>query len=416
MNRIPSDTSRRAATARSPILSSRATVRRARFVGIDVARCLALIGMMTAHIVPKTVGGRVPWAQRVTTGNSAALFAVLAGVSLALMTGGSTPHVGRRRFTDSTAIVVRASLILVIGMLLEQLHPAGIAVILPYYGVLFVLALPFIWLRPTTLLIIGAVWMCVSPVVSQAFRLFDPTSVSGGFSGLGPLGILLRLVITGEYPAFTWVSYLCCGLAVGRLDLHRKDTAVRVLGGGALLAVTASLVSASLTSLPGVHERLLHSWPGSGASSWGALQPQLQVGLEGVTPTGSWWWLAVNAPHSGSATDLAFTSGTALAVIGLALLVTRVATRWWRVIFGAGAMTLTLYSVHLVMVLPQTWPDHGRRRLLPEVAVVVVIGMVFALLRWRGPLESIVAVASKTVAGWVDRVVRRSRTAAQPPR
>lgn len=395
----------------------RAELERVRFVGIDVARGLALLGMMVAHIEPKMVGGRVPWTQRLTTGNSAALFAVLAGVSLALLTGGSNPHIGRRRLTDSMAIALRACLIFVIGILLEHVHPAGIAVILPYYGVLFVLALPFLWLRASHLFMVGGLWMCVAPVVSQAFRLLDPTSVAGGFGGLGPFAILLRLLITGEYPAFTWVSYLCCGLAVGRLGLRRERTAVGLMGGGVALAVSASLVSAVTTALPGVHEQLLRTWPGPVASSWSSLQPHLQVGLEGVTPTGNWWWLWINAPHSGSVTDLAFTSGTALAVIGLALLMTRVATRWWQLIFGAGAMTLTLYSLHLIMVLPQTWPDYGQRRLLPEVSVVVVVGFVFAALHWKGPLEAVVTITSKGGAAWIDRVLlRRPRTAVQPPR
>ncbi|GAB3499992.1 hypothetical protein GCM10027572_36390 [Flexivirga lutea] len=387
-----------------------------RFVGIDVARCLALLGMMVAHILPKMIGGRVPLAQRVATGNAAALFAVLAGVSLALLTGGSTPHTGRRRRTaDAAGIVVRAGVICLIGMLLEHLHPAGIAVILPYYGVLFVLGLPLLWLRPSRLFLVAGVWMLWAPVASQAFRLLDPTSVAGGFSGLSVAGILLRLLVTGEYPAFTWLAYLACGLAVGRLDLRRKDRAIQVMCAGALLAVAASLASYLLTSGTAVHARLVQSWTGPAVSSWPALQPHVQAGLEGVTPTHSWWWLAVNAPHSGSVADLAFTSGVALAVIGLALLVTRVAARCWQVLCGAGAMTLTLYSVHLIMVLPQTWPDYGQRRLLPEVSVVLAVGVVFAALRWKGPLETVVAVLSRSAARATDRALRRRRTA-QPAR
>ncbi|MFC6705702.1 hypothetical protein [Flexivirga alba] len=352
-----------------------------------------------------------------TTGNAAALFAVLAGVSLALVTGGSTPHTGRRRhIVDSTAIVIRAGLIVVIGVLLEHLHPAGIAVILPYYGVLFVIGLPFLWLRPSRLFLVGGVWMCAAPIVSQAFRLLDPQSVAGGFGGLGVGAILLRLLVTGEYPAFTWVSYLCFGLAVGRLDLRRRNTAVGLLCAGALLAAGASLLSHVVTSLPGVHDRLVHTWTGPPVSSWAALQLHLQVGLQGVTPIHSWWWLAVSAPHSGSVADLAFTAGIALAVIGLALLATRVATRWWQVVFGAGTMTLSLYSLHLIMVLPQTWPDYGPRRLVPEVSVVVVVGIVFATLRWKGPLEAVVTVTSRTAARGVDRAFRRRRHSPQPPR
>lgn len=389
-----------------PLQHGRRNAGRSRLVGIDVARCLALLGMMVAHIVPKAVGGRVPVAQRLTTGTSAALFAVLAGVSLALLTGGHAPHRGHTRLTDSVAIGVRALMILMIGFLLEQLHPAGIAVILPYYALLFVLGLPLLWLRPPQLFLLGGIWICAAPVVSQAFRLLHPTSVAGGFGGLGPVAVLLRLLVTGEYPAFTWLSYLCFGLAIGRMDLRRTRSAVHLLCGGAVLIAGATFMSGAITSRNEVRSRLMQSWPGPPVSTWDVLQPHLQVGLEGVTPTHSWWWLAVNAPHSGSVADLAFTTGTALLIIGAALVLTRVATRWWQVAFGAGSMTLSLYSLHLVMVLPQTWPDYGPRRLLPEVLVVCVIGAVFAGLRRKGPLESLVTFISRTCARWTTRLLR----------
>ncbi|MBB2890149.1 heparan-alpha-glucosaminide N-acetyltransferase domain-containing protein [Flexivirga oryzae] len=377
-----------------------------RFVGLDVARAVALVGMMIAHILPKTVRGHVPLSQRMVTGNSAALFAVLAGASLALITGGRVPHTGRRRVEDSSAVLVRAVVIVIFGLALEQLHPAGIAVILPYYGVLFALAIPFLWLRPAQLFALGVAWMVVAPVVSQVVRLAHPTSTAGGFSGLGVGGIFLRLFLTGQYPAFTWIAYLFCGMAVGRLDLRRADRALALLCGGALAAGLAAVVSHLVTSLPGVHERLVATWDGTTVHSWAALQPELEVGLQGITPTHSWWWLAIDAPHSGSGPDLLQTTATALAVIGAALLATRVVPRLWQIVFGAGAMTLTLYSLHIVMVLPQTWPDHGPRRLLPEVAVVVIAGAVFALLRLKGPLETIVAVISRAAARAVGRLLK----------
>ena len=53
--------------------------------------------------------------------------------------------------------------------------------------------------------------------------------------------------------------------------------------------------------------------------------PTLTHGLHGTTPTGTWWWLATVAPHSGTPLDLAQTIGSAMAVIGVCLLVTRIA-------------------------------------------------------------------------------------------
>ena len=83
----------------------------------------------------------------------------------------------------------------------------------------------------------------------------------------------------------------------------------------------------------------------------------------GQTPVdGSWAWLLVVAPHTTTPFDLAQTIGTSLFVIGVCLGVvgpgrrpagTRVA-----IVFGAGTMTLTLYSLHVVMRTERS----GRRR------------------------------------------------------
>ena len=58
-----------------------------RLVGLDVARCLALLGMVATHVLDaRTPDGELATAQWLAGGRASALFAVLAGVSLALMT------------------------------------------------------------------------------------------------------------------------------------------------------------------------------------------------------------------------------------------------------------------------------------------------------------------------------------------
>ena len=76
--------------------------------------------------------------------------------------------------------------------------------------------------------------------------------------------------------------------------------------------------------------------------------------MYGNTPTGGpWQWLLVVAPHSSTPFDLAQTIGSSLLVIGGCLLLVG-AARCQRgpaiaIVFGAGTMTLTLYSLHVVM-------------------------------------------------------------------
>ncbi len=112
-----------------------------------MARCLALLGMVTTHVVsPRDADGTLSFGQALAGGRSAALFAVLAGVSLALMTGRRVPVRGRERAARSLGIVVRALLIAGLGLFLGGLG-SGLAIILTYYGLLFLLGLPFVGLR-----------------------------------------------------------------------------------------------------------------------------------------------------------------------------------------------------------------------------------------------------------------------------
>jgi hypothetical protein len=131
------------------------------------------------------------------------------------------------------------------------------------------------------------------------------------------------------------------------------------------------------------------------------LRDTLAHGLYGVTPTGSWWWLAVKAPHTGTPFDLAHTLGCAMAVIALCLVVGRLAPRFAAVAFGAGAMTLTLYSLHVVLRTPQFWPDDDVPTFALHVAIVLVVGAAYRLVRSAGPLERMTTLLAAAAA---DRV------------
>ena len=111
-----------------------------RIVGVDVARCVALVGMIATHVLPaRAADGSLTLAHELAGGRAAALFAVLAGTSLALMSGGEQPVHGAERGRITVGLAVRAFLIALIGVLLGQL-PTTIAIILVYYGMLFLLA------------------------------------------------------------------------------------------------------------------------------------------------------------------------------------------------------------------------------------------------------------------------------------
>ena len=372
-----------------------------------MARCLALLGMVATHVlVERDPDGSLAFGQALAGGRASALFAVLAGLSIALVTGRDRPFTGAARARASVGLVVRAGLVAAIGLLLGAVD-SGIAVILAYYGVLFVLALPFVGLSARALGLLAGAWLVVAPVVSHLVRpsLPERQFASPTFDQLvaDPGGLLAELTFTGYYPAVPWLAYVLAGMAVGRLDLTSRRTAGLLAVGGAVAAVVATAVSRVLTARPSVQEALLTDPPVPDADA-AALLDRISSGLFGTTPTdGAWQWLLVVAPHSATPFDLLQTTGSALLVIGLALLVLDVVGPTGRraaaVFFGAGAMTLTLYSVHVVARARDFLPDALRDSYLFHVMLLLGIGAVFAATRTRGPLEALVGAVSRGIAG-----------------
>jgi hypothetical protein len=373
-----------------------------RLVGLDVARCLALLGMVAAHVLerPPLVAGR-----------AAALFAVLAGVSLVLMS----------RRTSYAGLAARAVLIALWGLVLGELD-SGLAVILTYYGVLFLLGLPFLRLGARALFAWACVWVVAGPVVSQLLRPHLPVrgAASPAFGQLAHPGHLAsELLFTGYYPCLTWLAYLLLGMAIGRCDLRSRSLHLGLVLGGLSVAFLAFGVSRTFTEQPWVLRRLVPDAGGYGdVSTPEALVNAIAGGMHGTTPAGgSWAWLLVVAPHSGTPFDLLETGGSAALVIGVCLLAVSAlrsgAERAVAILFGAGTMTLSLYSLHVLLRTPRFWPPEEPSSLGWHVLVLMGIGALFVAVRRKGPLEAVVASVSASATRWQGRCP--SPSAPRPP-
>jgi uncharacterized membrane protein len=381
-----------------------------RLVGLDVARCLALLGMVATHVLtPRGPDGDLALPQAIAGGRAAALFAVLAGVTLALITGRREPVVGRERAARSLGIAVRALLIALLGLYLGALG-SGLAIILTYYGVLFLLGLPFVGLRAPALFGLAGAWLVVAPVVSQVVRPELPPRgfASPTFDQLAEPGHLLsELMFTGYYPVVPWLAYLLAGMALGRLDLANRAVQWWITGAGATLALVSFVASRILTGSVGIAEDLAGS-PGAPAATGPALLQEIAGGMFGTTPTGGpWEWLLVVAPHSATPFDLAHTIGTSYLVIGASLLLVGVLTTSRRravaIAFGAGTMTLSLYTLHVVMRTPAVLPEETPSSFPLHVVALLTIGGLYVYGRRRGPLEWVVASTSARAAEQVRR-------------
>lgn len=369
-----------------------------RITGLDAARGLALIGMMAIHVMPNVDDSLEPtvvWT--IASGISASLFALLAGVGLALGSR-SGPHDGPRALKAARAsLALRAATIAGIGLLLGQMEiPAFI--ILSYYGVMFALSIPLLGLGARALAACAAGFATVGALSSWALAdalpnlgEYDPSLY---FLVSDPGGTLSALLFTGAYPAIPWMAFVCAGLALGKMDLRSLDIQLRIFLTGLSLALGTALLSALLLGPLGGKDALLSSMRGRGNEA--ALQEALTWGPIESTPVGSGWWQVALSPYSNTVFELLNTLGVALAVFAAMLFISgRIS---WAVapLAQVGSMTLTLYTGHLLFLATGIWEASPAFSLWVQLAA----GLLFALL-WknvtglkRGPLEHVVALVA----------------------
>lgn len=428
---VPAKTPGRAARADR---SDRAA--RVRYIGVDLARFLAIAGMMATHLVAISamLPGLSPFeqtagsvAQTLTSGIAAPLFAVLGGLSLVFAS--RAPLRDGRRGAAISGILIRGAILVLIGMLLGMLQ-VPIVIVLAYYGLAMIIAAPAILLPSWAIAGIAAVLAVAIPPLNAMARSALGVVNEGGsvtfesFSG-DPAGAIRGLFLTGEYPAVTWVVYLLVGILIARAFVAATErgslrrTALVAAAAGAAVAAAAQGVS---------------MWVVAHLDRFGFVVP------EGVDPemfrtmlvsptfgapfSADPWAMLVATPHSGSPLDLVRTVGISLLVIGLLVAIfdggrsPRAPGFVLNVFRSAGAAPLTIYSLHVVatalLVQPametlmlQDAPDPGT---LPwyaigmpafglQLAGAILIGAILAGLHRRGPLEALTSGTVRLLTG-----------------
>jgi uncharacterized membrane protein len=390
---------------------------RPRLAGVDAARGVALIGMIAVHVFSlyEEETDWVSWLVPVFSGRASALFAVMAGVGLALASGGRNGHSGNRAAADRRSIAVRAGVIAVVGLTLGLVE-ADIDIILVFYALLFLLALPLLTLDAKRLAILAAAWILLSPPIAYLFR---QVLYAAPFPGVlpgdpnwtslqDPVALLSTLFFTGAYPAFQWLGYLLLGLLLGRLALDSRRIQLWLALTGAAAVAVAQLASAFLLQVLGGARALLATGE---IDAWyfQAWDHRLLIDVADVDEGTSGWWLALDTPHSGTTLDLLNTMGSAAMVLGLCLLLARAADRLrgagagrrlLLVLAGPGSMTLSLYTAH-ILVMGAAYASDAEIGEAPlfwgQVVVFTCAGIAFNLAGRRGPLERLTAGTVRTV-------------------
>lgn len=388
---------------------------RRRLHGIDAARGLALMGMLAIHILPSEHGdtGEPTLSFQLFYGDAAALFVLLAGVGLALASGGRNRHRGRRMTADRIGLAARAVLVgivaLIVAAIIQPSDPE--TSILLYFAVYFLLAIPFLSLGARALFCCAAVFWIATPILMQKLTPVlpewsqDNPTIVEFFSE--PLAVAGQLLLTGTYPALPYMTFVLVGLGIGRLELGRLSVQAWLAGTGAALAILANGASAVLLHAVGGYERLL-STPGMSRQD---VDEALVWGPETVPDTSA-WWLAIAVPHTNTHLALASSLGIAMLVLGVVLLVARKAERWMFPVYAMGAMTMTFYTAHMLALATEVHYDQPVLWYLIQLSTALVIGMLWAVREWRGPLEALTKAGSEqakrlipqdTVAGTARR-------------
>ncbi len=363
-----------------------------RFIGLDAARGVALIGMFAVHTMSaENADGNLSVAWALSSGKSSALFAILGGVGIAFMTGRTKPPTGGAWARMALTPLVRGVLILLFGLILGAMVNFDDAeIILPYLGLMFMMSALLIPLRAVNLLALGFSWAIIAPIASYLLRQHVTSSTPNNLTFehvlTMPVDSLVTLMLTGFFPAMTWVAYICIGMGIGRCDLSSRRVVAWILGIGLSLTVLTAAVTNVLIAA-GLRERIAGDVRDH--MSLETFTQYLVWGGSGTLPTDSPWWLGINAPHTGTPLDLLYTSGIAMAVIGLMLFLSVAIGPLLHVLAAPGSMTLTLYSAHLLLLGPlRDTPDFVH--FLIQVTVLTVFALAWSSRFRRGPLEWVV--------------------------
>ncbi|RPF20311.1 uncharacterized protein DUF418 [Myceligenerans xiligouense] len=370
--------------------------------GVDVARGLAVLGMFTAHVgvTSDDLGTLEGWLG-LTHGRSSILFATVAGVSLGLATGRREPPSGRDLAAARVTILARAVALLALVAFLDLLG-TRVALILGFYALFFVLALPFLRLRPSelaplavTIGVLGPPIAYYGPEALARLGLRLPRDGSGAFTDF---------LLTGHYPAIVWMAFVLAGLAVGRSDLRSVWLRFGLVAGGFGTAFVCALASASMVAEAGGREAIEANLQATTARWVG---PDA-LGLGDPWPTPLYLWL--DGPHDDTMFEVFGSGGFALGVIGLCLFAGRIGARVLAPVAAVGAMALTVYSAQIVAIWAVTAagfdlldpPTNGPLGWM--VLITLAAATVWRALFGQGPLERAMAAWARWVTGRVPPI------------
>ena len=207
--------------------SHSAPAARPRVAGLDLARALAILGMVIVNYeIAMNATGRGPgWLGTLTgalQGRAAATFVVLAGIgaSLGAARARASGDPADRRAARLT-LLRRGAFLFVLGTLFLPVWPADI---LHFYGVYLALGSVLLFAR-ASLVVCSALLLAAGAVAFLVFGDYFAhwNLVDFSYRGLGTLsGFLRNLFLDGWHPVLPWAVLYLVGLLLGRASLGER--------------------------------------------------------------------------------------------------------------------------------------------------------------------------------------------------
>jgi len=360
-----------------------------RLIGLDVARALAILGMIVVHFCLVAAADQTtpPWMAailRALDGRASAVFILLAGIGVTLMTRGAVQRQDIARRNELQVMLIRRGIaLLVLGLLNLTIWSGDI---LRIYGVSLIVA-SCLFDRSSRALLVWAAAFALAFI--GLFAAFD-FSQNWDWETMTyqrlwtPSGQLRNLFYDGFRSVFPWTGLLIFGMWLGRLDLTRQTICHRLLLLGAATAAAAEGLSWSLL-------RWLAPTAGQSPSDVPELAPLSLPADEARALFGTDSMPALPL-------FLLAAGGTAVSVIALGCLATnRWPGRGWKPLVATGQMALTWYMAHILLGLGGLVAlNQVGAHSLPAAAALGVAFFAIAVLvatRWnriarRGPLET----------------------------
>lgn len=213
-----------------------------RIIGIDVARSLAVIGMIIVNFKMVFGQNNPSWISAfasVFDGKAAATFVVLAGVGLALMTKSAIAQKDDNKLKKARKrIIKRALFLFVLGISYIAIWPADI---LHFYGVYMAGILLLLTRKERTIMF----WAICLIILFPVLLLFWNYEEGWNFQTLEYQdfwifkGFVRNLFFNGFHPVIPWISFMLFGYWLGRKDLHKNAFVKKVfwISSGAFILI-----------------------------------------------------------------------------------------------------------------------------------------------------------------------------------